>query len=142
MKYCPVCEVTKSKSEFFKNRSKPDGLGAYCGLCSIIFQSKYSKSKEGKKKIKEYRASAHGKEVRHKCEKRYPQRKKARRAITYLVEMGKIKPAKELACNVCTRPAAEYHHHNGYASEYALDVIPLCIECHGKNKWRLARSDY
>lgn len=33
MKYCPKCEKTKDKKDFYKNSSKADGLQSYCKIC-------------------------------------------------------------------------------------------------------------
>lgn len=46
---------------------------------------------------------------------------------------GNFPPAWTMVCEHCREAqAAHWHHHNGYADEYKLDVIALCFDCHGK----------
>lgn len=56
----------------------------------------------------------------------------AGQAVYRAVRAGKMPHASTLPCKECGNPAREYHHHNGYAREHWLDVIPLCIPCHVK----------
>lgn len=43
LKWCSSCEQEKPPTEFYKNRSRPDGLQNYCKLCST---AAYRKSLE------------------------------------------------------------------------------------------------
>ncbi len=52
--------------------------------------------------------------------------------IGSLIQMGKMKPAKELQCSHCPDQARVYHHPNGYEGKNITDVIPLCQFCHMK----------
>jgi hypothetical protein len=56
-------------------------------------------------------------------------RDRAHRRIQQLVRAGKIPAASECTCT-CGKPARYYHHPNGYDGEAALDVVPLCADCH------------
>lgn len=54
MKRCSRCKTWKSKIEFHKNKSKPDGLGSNCKTCvCIIDKSSYVKSESRQISIKE-----------------------------------------------------------------------------------------
>lgn len=37
-----------------------------------------------------------------------------------------------LKCVMCPAQAIQYHHPSGYIGAAALDVVPLCNDCHGK----------
>ena len=153
MKYCPECKKTKSGLEFYKDKFRRDGLSTRCKPCTIAYvkaytqtergrevarkaQRKYRASDHGKKRKREdqkaYLATERGKEIKHKSAYKYPERRKARIILGNSIRDGKLKPAREFQCSNCNNSAKEYHHHNGYAPEHALDVIPLCRECHGQ----------
>lgn len=67
---------------------------------------------------------------------KYPEHRKAHKAVAYAVKSGKFPPAWTMVCEHCQEAlAAEYHHHKGYEPEHKLDVIALCTECHGKAHW-------
>jgi len=53
-KFCNSCQKTKDNSNFYKNRSKPDGLSSMCKPCNLTSNQKRSKSTEGSKKHREY----------------------------------------------------------------------------------------
>ena len=38
-KQCPLCKVLKNETEFYANRSKPDGLQRVCKLCSAYWNA-------------------------------------------------------------------------------------------------------
>lgn len=45
-KFCSGCKKDKSKTDFFKNSSKSDGLGSYCKTCQAERRNKSLKSKQ------------------------------------------------------------------------------------------------
>ena len=51
-------------------------------------------------------------------------------AVKYAIRTGKLPRATDRACAHCGEPAAQYHHHKGYAREHWLEVTPLCVRCH------------
>lgn len=73
----------------------------------------------------------YAREVRH----REPEKYKARYLVTSAVQCGRFPPASGMVCEHCQEAqAAEWHHHKGYSEEFAMDVIALCKECHGKDR--------
>lgn len=59
-KFCNKCKKEKFTSEFNKNKSKKDGLGANCKTCSGIASRKYySENKEKHKKLVSKRKQEH-----------------------------------------------------------------------------------
>lgn len=82
----------------------------------------YRKTDEGKKSVL--------KGV-YKNRQKYPEKYKARIAVSNAIATGKIKSSKEFICSICKiEQAKEYHHWHGYELEHRLDVIPVCIKCH------------
>lgn len=75
----------------------------------------------GKSILAAYKRSAKTQRIR------YPERVKARMAVSRAIASGKIvKPKTCCHCNATGR--IEGHHFNGY--ENALDVLWLCVPCH------------
>lgn len=60
-------------------------------------------------------------------------RERARAAVRYRVKCGDMPPVRSLECVQCGKPAKHYHHHHGYDKSHQLDVIPLCLSCHGRD---------
>lgn len=63
--------------------------------------------------------------------KRHPERVKAYSAVAMAIRKGLLQPVYTQSCATCGKTAAVYHHWS-YSEEHWLDVIPLCIECHGR----------
>ena len=97
---------------------------------------RYQQSEESKVAHKHYEQSEQGKATFKLRRQRYcllyPERRKARDAITTVIRNGKLPKAKSLLCYYCSKPAQQYHHWHGYEPEYWLDVIPVCMDCHKK----------
>lgn len=52
-KRCPRCKKAKSEDQFYKNRSKKDGLRTYCIECEKPLIKEYQKN--NREKIKKYK---------------------------------------------------------------------------------------
>jgi len=74
------------------------------------------------------------KPYKQRASKSEPHLKWARYKVYYAVKKGLLPHASTVACSQCQHLGEdrkhEYHHHKGYAKKYALDVIPVCINCH------------
>jgi len=58
---------------------------------------------------------------------------RARNAVNDAIRQGKLPPAWSMVCDQCDEAqAAHWHHHNGYERAHWLDIVPLCLDCHGK----------
>lgn len=61
--------------------------------------------------------------------------KNAHATVGRAIKAGKLAPVNSVLCADCgEKPAEEYHHYNGHKREHWLDVIPLCLACHGKTR--------
>jgi len=49
-KYCPKCGETKKLTEFFRNKTKKDGLTSWCKECTGDYNRKYSKQRYSESK--------------------------------------------------------------------------------------------
>jgi hypothetical protein len=150
-KRCWKCGEPKPITDFYKNRSKFDGLGDYCKPCDHARLKRYAKTPKGRAKVlarvRKYQATARGKttiavylqsprgralkcaQVRRSAA-RYPEKIKARNDLNHAIQRGEIPKARTLKCAGCGKQAREYHHHLGYAAEHRLHVIPVCKRCH------------
>lgn len=155
-KWCVKCQQIKDISEFTIASKRTDGREPYCKSCKHEYRVTYYASPLGKSANKRARASlsykawqrrrarTEGERLRNleriKTElgkasrKRYYEnnrdKSRSRRKMQNAILNGTIPHVKTLKCVMCQGNATEYHHHNGYAPEHALDVIPLCRKCH------------
>jgi len=60
-----------------------------------------------------------------------PNRYAAAIAVKDAIRSRQLPPAKECVCADCGGQAQHYHHES-YAPEHRLDVVPLCASCHKK----------
>lgn len=163
LKRCCKCRVEKSITEFYRNKSKKDGLQTVCKVCSNENVKLWFKTPKGREAISRANRSKSGKAGRRKHDKterrkeakrrlrltdkykathrkqsyayrkRNPDKANAHSAVYYAIKKGKIPSVRSLICSFCTSPATHYHHHRGYSWEYRLDVIPVCEICHRKS---------
>ena len=99
-KVCPKCETEKSRSEFYKNRSRSDGLQGICKDCC--------------------------REYDRKRWLLYPEKTKARVAVHYALKTGRL--TRPDHCESCLKKRFAESHHEDYSKK--LDVEWLCKKCH------------
>lgn len=58
---------------------------------------------------------------------------RAHTTVSRAVRRGVLPPAWSMVCDGCQEAqAAHWHHHKGYERQNWLNVISLCLDCHGK----------
>ncbi len=151
-KQCTECKRVLLVSQFSPDKKYRDGLRNSCRDCRSahrrnVYQlnpqireaahnrmRKYLATEKGRQTRYRYQYSSEGARSRRIANKKHRQRNREQRLTDKLlhaaISRGKIPPAKECVCAHCGKQAREYHHHRGYAREYRLDVIPLCVRCH------------
>lgn len=112
-KSCSVCHVLLPADSFGTDAARVDGLNPVCKQC---------RSKTINKRNQLERTQKH--------RNRFPDRMKARDAISKAVRRNLIPKAQEMPCVLCQKPAHHYHHHLGYHFAYRYHVVPVCISCH------------
>ncbi len=60
---------------------------------------------------------------------RKPEAVAAKNAVNNAIKEGRLLPVKTQLCADCGKQAQNYHHES-YAPEHQLDVVPLCRSCH------------
>ena len=135
MKTCSKCRQEKCLSEFRFLSSQSDGLDYYCRSCRDAGYRKYATTEKGRKTRNEAEKRRRDKGLA----KRYivsDEKSKAHSLVNRAIRSGDMPPAKHLQCALnyanCLGDARDYHHHNGYEGNHALDVIPVCRSCHKK----------
>jgi hypothetical protein len=144
-KKCPVCKIVKTRTDFYKDKSRKDGLLYRCKVCD---KKKYGLwQKSNKDKIKEQRKryiakkdieySAVGgyqsyvyqknKESYKKYQRDYYRRNKGRK------EKGNIRTQSHFIsldkfCGICGYQNLLVRHHFSYTDKNAF--ITVCRECH------------
>ncbi len=158
---CSKCGSVKNESEFPKNKARKSGYGAYCKECSREIRREYveanretvnerqrerSRKDPAKKRAyydknraallarrKEYyRQNAEAilaKSARYT--ELHPERDAARLAVYRAVNHKQLPKVRKCKCADCGKQAQHYHHES-YAPEDQLKVIPLCCSCHKK----------
>ena len=114
-KRCGRCKETKPIREFSRDRSSPDGHTRRCKAC--VSQA--------------YKNGGYNKGRGYD-----PEKAAAHRAVARAVDQGVLKHIGDQRCQDCNGQAAHYHHES-YAQEDRLKVIPLCHACHRARHRRL-----
>ena len=82
MKYCPKCDTSKNKLEFYNNKSTHDGLGSYCKPCNREVVSLFQKTDKGKivkaKAQRKFHSTEYGRKKKQEWEKAWRQTEKGR----------------------------------------------------------------
>ena len=110
MKTCKCCKQTKPITEFYKNKSKPDGLTIYCKDCSKEKERNFHKNNP---QLKKFRNKKHMLES-------------AEKSITYDTFTRMIKE-QDNKCGICEtdmyKPYIDHNHETG------LVRMLLCHHC-------------
>lgn len=149
-KRCSRCGQIKPTSEFGGHTTTKDRLRPECNECRRERQRTYSKtpkgreigrqartrykrSSKGKQAQTRYRRTERAKETARQARTRrhtkHPEKRSARNAVTIEIRAGRLPPARDNDCKDCGKVAQVYHHES-YAEEDWLSVIPLCKRCH------------
>lgn len=148
---CKACDLKYSRTEKGKAiqkryRQSGKGKAAYRKVQDRYRQSekgkaiqkRYQKSEKFKTAQKRYEQSEKGKKARSKQIKRFkirhPEQSKAHEAVKNAIKTGRLPRPDSLTCHYCPARAKQYHHYKGYEPEHWLDVVPVCIKCHGENR--------
>lgn len=117
LKRCTICAEWLPVENFYKDRSRSDGLAAQCKTCKKVIWRRKSMMR-GPSRIEPREGDA----------------KQARRRINADVEKRLRPNPNDLYCALCGHKGDdkrhEYHHHMGYGNDHHNDVLPLCSTCH------------
>lgn len=110
-KRCSICQKLKKHIEFYRDRSRNDGLRDMCKKCANW--NKNSVLQQRRKRNKRKRAY------------------KANYKLNNAIALGKIeKPARCQKCGLRFHSRKIHGHHTDYSNP--LEVIWLCVSCHLK----------
>lgn len=116
---CSQCKNYFGREDVFIYSRNRTGVISYyhCRKCNSERVHRYQSTKKGKKKAKE---------TFLRMTVKYPDKYKARQAVSYALKSGKIiKPNK---CENCLEIKIVEGHHFDYGKP--LDVIWMCRKCH------------
>jgi len=117
-KWCSNGRHWVSRSDFYSNRVKTDGLSPMCTPCRIAYR-KLSKKQTSARR---WKAPVDGAKMQ------------ANHRVTYLVSVGILPKPSVIPCSKCGHMGQdrkhEYHHFMGYAAEHHEVVECLCTKCH------------
>jgi len=140
-KYCAKCRAVKDVSEFYKEKSRNDGLQHWCKDCvgkvsalrgktpaAREIMKKYNKSDRGRERMHKYDISEKGRLASRKSSARerilHPDRVSARQAKSNAVINGTLNPQP---CMVCGNEDSQAHH-DDYSKP--LEVKWFCVTHH------------
>jgi hypothetical protein len=157
LKTCTKCGEVKPLSDFYQIHSgkKAGKYQAKCKACSSVDHAKYRAANLERCRTSDRTYYANNKERAKKSmrawlvrnpdkrraftrrhRQRYPDRCLAHGTVNDAVRRGHIPPAWTMVCERCQEAQAKHwHHHKGYAREFALDVIAVCVDCHIKEHY-------
>lgn len=139
-KKCTKCGEEKSLSDFHRRSANLDGRSSHCKVC----RAKHYTGDEGVRDrwVKYYIENADRfRAQKIKCRKenpgkareddaryrgRYPERVKARRAVSHAIMAGRL--VRQNGCSMCPSVTMPEAHHEDYSKP--LEVAWLCKECH------------
>jgi len=125
-KRCPHCGITKPVSSFYM--MKNGNLDSWCKQCQSKRGAKdWSNGLLTRRKTSD-EARAFWREAQKRHRKKYPEKNRARQAISQRILRGKIIPPDR--CQRCQAIGKVVAHHADYSKP--LDVIWLCRPCHRK----------
>lgn len=129
-KWCGACRSWHPRDAFSADRSRSDGLAAYCS------DSQNIKSKNA------YVPKPRPTPGRNFVAPRDGDKKQARRRINFMVETSLIPSPNSLPCTDCghiwspSERRHEYDHHQGYAGDHHEHVEAVCSTCHHEREKR------
>lgn len=130
-KWCTSCKAWHPRSAFALDRSRSDGLAAYCKQSR---RTGHPRGWHGRAAIN----PVTGRPGPAPTPPRDDDRRQARQRINVEVRSGRRLRPNALPCVDCGhvwRPGErrhEYDHHLGYSSAHHLDVQAVCTLCHHK----------
>lgn len=114
MKTCSVCKKHKQLTDYFKDKSQPSGYMYRCKKCDMKKSTNYQRESGYNRKPKRLNTNS---------------KRRAKSKVANAVKRGVLPRASELSCSDCGGKANHYHHES-YARDKWLDVVPLCTRCH------------
>lgn len=125
--------ATEAGKKAYQERIKPQAR--------VWARANYWKHHESRLEKKAKYREEHREEIRPKQlaatqenRKKYPEKWKARWAVSNAVRGERLPRVQTMACVDCGKPATRYDHYKGYAAENRLDVQPVCHRCDGVRK--------
>ena len=110
LKRCTKCKAWKPIEQYDHDKSRGDGLAVACKACRRV-------------PLKRKRIPMEN----------YHVVQRAHDAVRHAIKGGQLQKPTDLVCR-CGKPARQYHHHFGYEG-HELDVVALCMSCHGKARY-------
>lgn len=146
MKRCTKCGEEKGSTEFYQDRTRPDGLSYNCKACKRANYYNRRTKEEIHETNKRWRAAnaerlseyfkrlsqtSGRKSARTKCSKdmraKYPEKYRARQLVNIAIKIGRI---MRQPCGVCASVRSEAHH-DDYSKPY--EIRWLCRQHHNEH---------
>jgi uncharacterized protein (DUF983 family) len=128
-KRCPRCEQTKPIGAFYVSKGRPVG---WCKWCSAQRNAQVWQTKPKRRGHTEA-DKARWREAMRRHRRKYPEREKARAAISRRMFRGTI--VRPTNCQRCGEQRKVQAHHADYSKP--LDVLWLCSVCHREQHRRV-----
>lgn len=129
---CFKCEEIKPLSEFYVHPQMSNGHLGICKKCVKDRQRVRSKTQNGKdSEKKRNKKPERAKKIAERSKKwreDNPEKALAHSRLWHAIQDGKI--VRKTKCEECGSTEKIHAHHEDYSK--ALDVIWLCVPCHGK----------
>jgi hypothetical protein len=140
MKKCVLCCDIKSLTDFYKDRSRPDGLSNRCRTCDKQKAKSYAQTSNGKCTQKRYRQSIRGRLAKQKDDRKYRETKNGRKHIYVSIDKYK-KTEKGRAVNQQVTRRRRERQYNLDMKLTRKDINSIyerfkgqCFYCHSKQR--------
>lgn len=133
IRLCRMCGEDKPIEEFYKHPEMTDGYLNQCKKCKRDYQRRYARTKGGKAtERRRNQKPARRKELAARS-RRWGEdnllKIRAQRKVSTALRSGKL--VRPESCQDCRGVVQRLHaHHENYSRP--LDVLWLCVPCHGK----------
>jgi len=141
---CNKCGEVKAATEFYARPLNNTGFDLKCKQClreqgreyrlknPTAKRSYYQRTRKARiEHMREYRKENMPAIMAkwHEYEQKYPERVQAGDAVHEAIKRKEILPARKCKCVDCGKKAMDLHHES-YAQDQWLVVVPLCRSCH------------
>jgi len=131
-KTCFKCGVEKPLDDFYAHPQMADGHLGVCKSCKREYQRVRTKTEIGREYERIRNKNPHRRSNRQLNTKKWrqenPERNRAHLAVYRAITNGTL--VKPTSCEECGSQLPLHAHHEDY--NRPLDVIWLCVNCHGK----------
>lgn len=132
MKTCCACKLEKTPEEFYKNKSRKDGLSTKCKDCSKAYSKEYSKTEEARENNRRRNREYYHREGLAK-------KNRAKRYGLTVEDLDQIINLGDGRCFICSKKATviDHNHKTGKVRGHLCSNCNTALGLFGEDENRL-----